>query len=184
MKRIAIVSGSFKPPHKGHLYMVNKYSKTCDEVVVLISAPSKALRMTNDGQTIDPEIAKRIFNIYIREWELENVTIEVSPFPSPVLAAFERIKTLKDVEVVFGSSKKDGDWNTNWKNAQTFIKKNSIPISMVDPEESAVDVQMMTNGPVNSTIMRTGSYEQVKQCLPVLKPAARDEILTLLKGDE
>ena len=41
---VALVPGAFKPPHNGHLAMVEEYSDEADEVVVLISAPLKSGR--------------------------------------------------------------------------------------------------------------------------------------------
>ena len=36
-KTIALIPGSFKPPHKGHFDMVKFYAEKCDEVIVAIS---------------------------------------------------------------------------------------------------------------------------------------------------
>ena len=36
-KTIAIVPGSFRPPHKGHLALIEHYSKIADEVIVAVS---------------------------------------------------------------------------------------------------------------------------------------------------
>ena len=41
---IAIVPGAFKPPHKGHAEMVQKYADKADKVIILISKPTVAGR--------------------------------------------------------------------------------------------------------------------------------------------
>ena len=53
-RTIALVGGSFKPPHAGHWYMVEQYAKKADEVVVLISDPksAKSMRKTSAGTVI------------------------------------------------------------------------------------------------------------------------------------
>ena len=33
-KTIALIPGSFRPPHKGHLAMVKHYAELCDEALV------------------------------------------------------------------------------------------------------------------------------------------------------
>ncbi len=45
-KTYAIVPGAFKPPHLGHLKMVQQYSQNpeVDEVIILISAPMRSQR--------------------------------------------------------------------------------------------------------------------------------------------
>ena len=51
---VALIGGSFKPPHAGHWYMVEQYAKKADEVVVLISDPksAKSIRKTSAGTVI------------------------------------------------------------------------------------------------------------------------------------
>ena len=49
-KTIAVVPGAYKPPHKGHLDMVRKYAEMADEVVVIISKPTKQGRYLPDGR--------------------------------------------------------------------------------------------------------------------------------------
>ena len=36
-KTIALIPGSFRPPHKGHLDMIKHYAEICDEVIVAVS---------------------------------------------------------------------------------------------------------------------------------------------------
>ena len=38
---LAIVPGSFRPPHKGHWEMIQKYAKVADKVLIIISNISK-----------------------------------------------------------------------------------------------------------------------------------------------
>lgn len=53
-KTVALVAGSFKPPHAGHWHMVEMYAKEADEVVILISDPKseKSMRKTSAGTAI------------------------------------------------------------------------------------------------------------------------------------
>ena len=45
-RTLAIVPGAFKPPHMGHLKMVEQYAKRSDidRVIILISSPKKKNR--------------------------------------------------------------------------------------------------------------------------------------------
>lgn len=145
-KKVAIVPGSFRPPHKGHLDMIKKYATKLDEVIVLISTPSaKSQRLTASGNPISPEAVKKVFEIYLQDEGLTNVKVSVSQKPSPITAAYDYIeKDLKDAVVYLGSSKKtnkkgEPDY-TRWKTAQKYFKEKNPSIQIIDPAKTAVDV--------------------------------------------
>lgn len=141
---VALVPGSFKPPHKGHYEMVLEYSKMARQVIVLISTPgTNSQRKTKTGKIITPEVSKRIFDIYVSN--LPNVHVEISPTPSPVGAVYEALEKLGGKTVILGASNKDGDWK-RWSGAQTYIDKKKINITLIDPETTAVDVSNKPNG--------------------------------------
>lgn len=144
---IALVPGSFKPPHKGHYEMIRQYSELAYDVLVLISAPSeKSQRTTKDGKVITPEVAKQILELYTKD--LGNVDIQISPIPSPVGAAYAALeeissnppRTTVDIpRVVLGASKKDNDWR-RWVGAKEWAVKKELNIEVMDPALTAVDV--------------------------------------------
>ena len=70
-KIVAIVPGSYKPPHKGHLDMIKQYSKRADEVYVLISDPKKP-RTTSTGKVITAKMSKKLFDLYLKKAGLKN----------------------------------------------------------------------------------------------------------------
>ena len=108
---VALVPGSFKPPHAGHLDMVKKYSKMADKVIVLISQPSaKSERKTATGKVISPLEAQEIFQTYVDAARLPNVEVVISNHPSPVKSAYDYAETLEGVDVIFGASQKGNDW--------------------------------------------------------------------------
>ena len=141
---IALVPGSFKPPHKGHYQMVSIYSGMADDVVVLISAPSaKSQRVTKTGQVITPEVSKKIFELYVSN--LPNVTVEISSMPSPVGAAYQALESLGGKRVILGASKKDNDWK-RWSGAQKWAQSKDLNVEIMDPQQTAVDVLDKANG--------------------------------------
>ena len=167
---VVLVPGSFKPPHKGHYEMVRQYSETYSQghVHVLISAPSaNSERRTKDGKLITPDAAKQIFELYVQP--LNNVTISVSEFPSPVTAAFESLKTLDPgTTVILGASKKDNDWK-RWTSAQAWAEKEGLELDIVNPEETAVDVVSNDIGrPYSASNIRDNfdNFEQIKTDIP------------------
>ena len=144
---IALVPGSFKPPHRGHYEMIRQYAELAYNVLVLVSAPSeKSQRVTRDGKVITPEVAKQILELYTRD--LTNVDIEISPIPSPVGAAYAALEEISSnpprtavgkPRVVLGASKKDNDWR-RWLGAADWAEKKKLNIQVMDPERTAVDV--------------------------------------------
>jgi nicotinic acid mononucleotide adenylyltransferase len=141
---IALVPGSYKPPHKGHYQMVSIYSGMASDVVVLISAPSeKSVRKTKTGQVITPEMSKKIFELYTSN--LPNVTVEISNMPSPVGAAYQALESLNGKRVILGASKKDNDWK-RWGGAKKWAHSKNLNVDILDPELTAVDILNKPNG--------------------------------------
>ena len=137
-------------------------------VHVLISAPSaKSERRTKDGKLITPAAAKQIFELYVQP--LNNVTVSISEYPSPVTAAYETLKTLDDgTTAVLGASRKDGDWK-RWSYAQPWAEKEGLDIEIVEPEESAVDVTLKADGtPYSASNIRDNfdDFEKIKADIP------------------
>lgn len=83
---IALFPGSFKPPHKGHLAVVDALSKMgANKVIVLISAPKVKAR-----SDISAEQVKEVFEIYANSADFNaDVDFIVSPMPSPISAAYD-----------------------------------------------------------------------------------------------
>ena len=82
-RTIALVPGSFKPPHKGHFEMFKHYARNADEVYVVISEPQnpKSIRRTPEGRYIPAEIAQQIFQIYAENEGIRNIQFITDPAP-------------------------------------------------------------------------------------------------------
>jgi len=139
-KTVAVVPGAFKPPHKGHLDMVRKYAGVADEVIVLISRPTRSGRRLPNGREITAEDSLKIWNVLLRG--LPNVRVGISPHASPINAAYEFIGdegplNLGD-KVILGCSTKGGDCN-RWAGAARYIKDGVELISDtgVEPTQRA-----------------------------------------------
>lgn len=168
-RTIAIVPGSFKPPHAGHWDMIQQYAKIADQVIVLISQPSsKSARYTKSGKTISAEMSAMIFEIYKKAYGLRNVDIEVSASPSPVSATFDKISNLSNNEnVILGASTKDNDWQ-RWKSAVAWTIKNEIPVTILDIEKNAVKPLSISGTEISASTIRDNidDIELIKTMLP------------------
>jgi cytidyltransferase-like protein len=136
---VALVPGSFKPPHAGHLDMVKKYSDMADKVIVIISDPKSKVRKTSTGTVISPDMAEEIWKIYIKAAKLNNVDVVVSDSPSPIAAAYGYVKNeLNDGTVIFGASTKGDDYK-RWLSAPKWVAQNNPAVEVLDPKEAAVE---------------------------------------------
>lgn len=165
---VTILPGSFKPPHIGHWEMIQHYSKISDNVYVIISSPSeKNIRKTKTGKVITSQISKQIFDIFKKSYNLHNVTFEISTKPSPISGAYDKLSELKNVKVILGSSKKDDDVS-RWDYASNFVKKNNIPIVLLDIDEYAVEPKKINNKDISASYIRDNidNFESIKEFFP------------------
>jgi cytidyltransferase-like protein len=120
---IAVVPGAFKPPHKGHLAMVEEYAEEADEVVVLISRPLHASRKLANGREITAEDSKKVWELLTAQ--LPNVEVRISDHASPITATYDFIGKDGPVppgtEVILGVSTKGGDAE-RFKEAAKYVK--------------------------------------------------------------
>ena len=136
-KTIAVVPGAFKPPHKGHLDMVRSYANIADEVIVIISKPTKSGRKLPNGREITSEDSLKIWNVLLKG--LPNVEVTVSKdHASPINAAYEYVGDEGPLntgdKVILGCSNKGGDCK-RWAGAEKYIKDGVelLPITGVEP---------------------------------------------------
>ena len=107
---IALFGGSFKPPHKGHMAVVEYLAERFDKVVVFISEPKK---QENIRMNLSANDAAQIFNLYINDAGLSDVAIaQASPFPSPLMSVYafaEKANFSPRAKVFLATSTKDAD---------------------------------------------------------------------------
>jgi len=140
-KIIALVPGKFKPPHAGHLEMVKHYANIADEVMVLISP--KALDL-GSGRVINDTHSSKIWDVYLRDAGLSNVTVITSPSNSPVRAAFEYVENKKDNplyaqsgdQIIMGASTKGGDQKRFAGDLQKYAKQG---VKILNPMQYAFE---------------------------------------------
>ena len=95
---IAVVPGAFKPPHKGHLNMVEQLAAVADKVIVIISRPTKGGRtLPVSGKTIDADHAEQIWKAFLDKSPAGSKTQVIqSPAASPVGVTYDFV--MKDPE--------------------------------------------------------------------------------------
>ena len=79
---IAVYPGAFKPPHRGHLSVVEKANAVADKTIVVISQADR------DGFTAEDSL--KIWEIYTKD--MPNVEVRIASKPSPVSEAYSLFK--------------------------------------------------------------------------------------------
>ena len=182
-QKIALIPGSFKPPHKGHYAMIEHYSKLVGptgKVIVFVSKPSaKNARKTKDGKVIEPETVKQILEIFCKN--LGNVEVEVSPV-SPVKSCYDIGERLDSGVLVFGCSKK-GDDIKRFEQIKQYIESRNPNLIVLDPLTTAVDVTNSGDSAVSATDFRAvfDEPERMMEFLPDhLNDGTKKQIINIL----
>ena len=86
-RKVAVIPGGFKSPHRGHFAMAQKYAKMVDKVIVFVSPLS---RPTPSGKEITSEDSVQLWNEYISAYGLQDkIDVKVSTINSPVRLVFD-----------------------------------------------------------------------------------------------
>jgi len=83
-QQVGIFAGSFRPPHAGHMQVIEEMSKRFDVVEILVSNPQNEQR-----SSMKAESAKEILETYIKAYQLEGkCRVSVSSQASPIKDAY------------------------------------------------------------------------------------------------
>ena len=142
---IVVFPGSFKPPHKGHIGLVDEVSHISgiSKVVVLISDPVQetSIRTKDFGA----KEVKLIFDLYSQVYNFGcSVDFDVANAPSPLTAAYKYLETENfqpGTKVLFATSKADAGRYPQTKLDKSASKNPSGPTAgsielpeMIDPD--------------------------------------------------
>tara|TARA_R110002124_G_scaffold125837_5_gene285146 strand:- start:12050 stop:14380 length:2331 start_codon:yes stop_codon:yes gene_type:complete len=164
----AVVPGAFKPPHMGHLKMVQQYVKNpeVDEVIVLISSPMRNQRTLPDGTIVSPEHSMKAWQLLLDSVGLgePEVKVMVSGEPSPITATFDFIghdgPLQKGDEVILGASdKKDDNGVPDWHRWLSVdpLKHLKPGVELLDIQKNAVKAL----GRANNEPFRAGDMREL-----------------------
>ena len=134
--------------------MVRKYADMADEVVVIISKPTKKGRYLPDGREITSDDSLEIWQVMVAG--MPNVSVEASKdHASPITAAYDFIGDKGPLNVgdraILGASTKDDDWK-RWLGAEKYVKNG---VKLLDPEKTAVNPTLRDSGePYSATAFR------------------------------
>ena len=181
-KTVVFLAGSFKPPHIGHLAMLQKYlNGMADRAVIMISSPEADFRKTAFGKIITAEDSSEIWKIYLSRYGIKNAEVMRSESDaSPIKASIKYIsENLKNSNVIFGASRKGNDFE-KYEFLLKFFK-NSPFIKVLDPEETAVEPYLLPDGsPASASFIRDniGDLDEIRPLLP--SKLSKEDVLKVL----
>ena len=135
-RTVALVPGAFKPPHQGHLEMVQHYADMADRVVIMVSPLP---RRTPSGKEVGFSASKAIWEVYLRDVGLsDKVSVIRSPVNSPVSATYQFVANEDENpelaqpgdRVISGCSTKGGDESRFQANFEKYAREG---VSIADP---------------------------------------------------
>ncbi len=133
---VAIIGGAFKPPHLGHVSMVDHYASMADQVKVIISNPQSEKSQRFCGNVcLTADMSAELWKLLLGG--RSNVSVEVSSAPSPITVAYDSVMPGHPYEpgttVYLGASVKGGDA----KRFAGAISKSDPNLSVPDPIANA-----------------------------------------------
>ena len=175
-RKVAIIPGAFKPPHKGHLEMVRHYAGMVDTVYIFISPTSRGAAANQAEVNFRQSVS--IWQVYLEATGLSNVEVIERPskFNSPVQMAYEFSENKGEVpylaqagdEIYFGASTKEDskgkpDWH-RFKNAERYVRRGAVAAD-VEPNASPAFFEGLSATEFRKAL-HSGDVVAVKQFLP------------------
>lgn len=173
---VALVPGSFKPPHKGHYAMIEHFANIADEVIVIISDPTspKSIRRTPAGKQVTAREAYEILEIYTRK-DAPKVKLITNDQPVKWVYDYVADDTVAGQNILLGVSGK-GDDVGRYANAQKYA-----------PEGVNVEASVFTDSDLNISatdfrkIIDQPSIENITPYIPDhLRESEIQEVLEVL----
>ena len=172
--RYCFIPGKFKPPHAGHLEMIENYSKDFDEVYVLISNVEKE---SSTGLKFTAEQSKNLFEIYQSGADLSKVKFVVCQYQKPLRDAFAILETKSSGYVAFGTSTKGEDGNRfNDRDLKKYLSDNFTLL------ETNYEVTTQMDSTDFREAVSQSDIEAVSSFLPEFLKEQAGEIIDIFKG--
>jgi len=172
---IAMIPGSFKPPHKGHYAMIEHFSNISDRTIVIISDPQseKSIRRTPGGKQVTSQKAREILEIYTEG--LSNVELVTSTAPVTRVYDFVANETTPGQRVLLGVSGKGDDAN-RYLGAQKYAPEG-VTVETSVFSDSNLDISASTI----RRVLDTPTLENINQFLPThLSMKDKERVIQIL----
>jgi len=212
-RKIAIVPGAFKLPHRGHFAMVRQYNVLADEVHIFVSPLSRQ----SDGEFGAPidftsEHAMNLWRKYIEAYGLsDTVKVSISTQNSPVRMAYDFAgnedndpqKAQPGDQIILGVSTKGGDHSRFAGSVQEYARDGvrilageqyAISVDGKDFTRQVIEVDQETGEEREITVdlsatdfrnaIEAGDVETVAEFLPQAVRSQAKEVINMMGAQE
>jgi len=178
---VAAVAGGFKPPHRGHLEMIQHYAQLADRVKLFIGQNPRAIRGDQSGRSVTAEQSLAIWQKYLQDAGLDDqVEVEIVA-GSPMKASYSVLEDASAGQtILMGCGEKDTYFSPEALAQYTpeGVKAQAAPCpNIVDPH---------TKKPYSATAVRdtikNNDLEAFAKFLPEQSLQSAQEIFQLLGG--
>ena len=183
-KKVAVVPGAFKPPHRGHFDMIEHYSNAVGpsgQVFILVSPLAASERKGFNPETqadVSVEQSVQLWNMYTEQ--LPNVVVEISTMRSPVRAAYEFVDENGPLDggecVILGASAKGGDQSRFARDVQSYAKEG---VKVLNPMEYIFNPKEQLNATNMREAAKAQNIDALLSFLPKHALKYQDEIVRL-----
>jgi|TARA_A100000172_G_scaffold74180_1_gene56065 hypothetical protein len=176
---IAVIAGGFKPPHRGHMEMVQYYADMADKVKLFIGKNARPISGDEQGRKVTAEKSLEIWNKYLADAGLDGrVDVEIID-GSPMKASYSVLENASPGEtILMGCGAKDTYFSPEALERYTpeGVQAQAAPCpTILDPN---------TNQPYSATAVRdTIKNNDIKGFASFLPPASlarAEEIFQIL----
>lgn len=159
-KKVALIPGAFKPPHKGHLAMFEHYARVCDEVLVVCSSQP---REASSGRIFTLEETVDVLREFISLGTLENVKFifDENPHKKIISLLEDREVLSENSDVYLGASTKNKDYNK-----ASYIYTDRDDINILSTKETSYSIKEDLNASELRDYIELGEVEKVKRFIP------------------
>jgi len=189
---IALFGGSFKPPHKGHMAVVEYLAERFDKVIVFISEPK---RQENIRMKLSADDAAQIFNLYINDAGLSDVAVaQASPLPSPLTSVYtfaEKANFSPRAKVFLATSTKDADrfprsvLDKQKQKNPTVESLETVIVPAIGGPQGEVSAKQLRAIIADKSLSREDKEEELLSYLPeFLEEGTREMVYNLLMPEE
>ena len=117
-KRVIIIPGGFKPPHKGHVMMINHYLKNYPDAEIVVYSGSKTRK--GGDMEFGKDVALQIFDLYK----------DAGAFTDPSRLRFNFDLTQRE-------KKGGGSWESPFRDAIELAEKGDVGVGLGYSEKDA-----------------------------------------------
>jgi hypothetical protein len=182
-KITVVIPGGFKPPHRGHVEMINHFANLPNVDEVIIFTGSKPRESADGSVVVTAEKARKLFNLFdlapnvsfgnVRQRYKKDGSTYENPFMDAVRLLFNKEFAGKNIAI--GHPTKDADYGAKFKKIASYLKgemtANIVEVPPADTTDnlSATDLR---------NAVQSNDLEELKRFIPPEIAEAYVKILT------